>query len=71
MCELDNLLYLEFNVSKLGIKNDRVTRMDLGYVPIRIPKKYVPKICMYFYSVSSGLSYALIFDGDLGSKNVY
>ena len=45
--------------------------MDLGYVPIRIPKKYVPKIWMYFYSVSSGLSYALIFDGDLGSKNVY
>ena len=45
--------------------------MDLGYVPIRIPKKYIPKICMYFYSVSSGLSYALIFDGDLGSKNVY
>ena len=45
--------------------------MDLGYVPIRIPKKYVPKIWMYFYSVSSGLSCALILVGELGSKNVY
>ena len=44
--------------------------MDLGYVPIGIPKKYIPKILMYFNIVSSGLSCALIFDGDLGSKNV-
>ena len=71
MSDLDKLLYLEFKLSKLRIKNDRVTRMDLGYVPIWIPKKYIPKIWMYIYSVSSGLSSALILVGELGSKNVY
>ena len=45
--------------------------MDLGYVPIGIPKKYVPKIWMYFVGVTSSLNCALNLVGELGSKNVY
>ena len=38
MYKFNNLLYLEFNVSKIPIKNDWGTRMDLVYVPMRFLK---------------------------------
>ena len=71
MCKFNKLLYLEFKVSKIRIKIDGCTRMDLVYIPLWFLKKMYPKICMYFVGVTSSLNYALNLVGELGSKNVY